>query len=357
MVSAASTSPLSLGCESSVSGAAVALRSPTMLRSYSVPMILSLAIALLSCSGSQTGKAQGGEAPEATTELLSAPFDADSAYSYVAQQVAFGPRTPGSEGHKLCGDWIVSLLKGWGYEVQEQTFPSQDYHGRRVKGRNIIASRSGASPDRVLLMAHWDTRPVADHDPIASRQSSPILGADDGGSGVAVLLELARQYALGGSPVGVDFLFFDLEDGGSMGDDETWCLGSQYWAQHPHAPQDRTKYGILVDMVGARGARFYYEGYSKAYAAPLLRELWSTAARLGWGAYFKPSEGGALIDDHVPVIKHLRIPCVDIVHYNPSNDKGFGDHWHTHADDLEIIDRETLLAVGQTVATTIAQRH
>lgn len=316
-------------------------------------------LVLTSCSGTKTSSntATTTSAMPAKAELTASAFDADSAYSYVETQVAFGPRTPGSEGHRLCGDWIISKLRGWGYQVQEQDFAGQDYHGTKVKGRNLIASRDGASAERILLMAHWDTRPIADHDPQESRQGKPISGADDGGSGVAVLLELARQYALNGSPVGIDFLFFDQEDGGQSQDDDSWCLGSQHWAKHPHTSATKAKYGILLDMVGARGAEFYHEGYSKAYGAPLLRHLWETANKLGWHKYFKHAEVGALIDDHVPVIKHQQIPCVDIVNYSPTNVKGFGDHWHTHADDLSIIDKETLQAVGQTVATAIAIAH
>lgn len=313
-------------------------------------------LSLASCSGTKTQGTQGSATPAqpSSPELTASAFDADSAYSYVATQVAFGPRPPGSQAHRLCGDWIISKLRAWGYQVQEQHFDGQDYHGTKLKGRNIIASIDGASAERILLMAHWDTRPIADHDPQPNRQGKPIAGADDGGSGVAVLLELARQWAQSAIPVGVDFLFFDQEDGGQSSDDDSWCLGSQHWAKHPHSSSTKAKYGILLDMVGSRGAEFFYESYSKAYAAPLLRHLWETASKLGWRNYFKHGEIGALIDDHVPVIKHQQIPCVDIVNYSPTNAKGFGNHWHTHADDLSIIDVETLRAVGQTVATAIA---
>lgn len=315
---------------------------------------LSLATALLfSCHS-------GGQASSSATDTTSvsmatpAPFDADSAYSYIRQQVEMGVRTPGSAGHRACGDWIVARLKGYGFEVQEQFFPGKTYSGEAIEGRNIIASLNPSNSQRLLLMAHWDTRAVADEDANGARREQAIEGADDGASGVAVLLELARQWQITPPSVGIDIIFFDLEDGGHSGDTDSWCLGSQYWAQNPHTKPYKAEGGILLDMVGARGARFHWELYSKQYAAPLLSELWSLAQGLGHGEYFKQSEGGALIDDHLPVMKYLGIPCVDIINYSESNGReGFGSHWHTHEDKLSIIDKATLNAVGQTVATYV----
>lgn len=331
-----------------------------MMNKYLTLGLWAMTLSLCACNGSQANQST---TPSPTTDSTSLATDApqritphaDSVYSYIAQQVAFGPRVPGSEGHRKTGDWIVAKLRGWGYEVIEQPVDGTDYHGKPVRGRNIIATRTPDHQTRFLLMAHWDTRPVADMDADHQQRTRPILGADDGGSGVALLLEMARQWQEQQPEVGLDFAFFDLEDGGRSGDDESWCQGSRFWAQHPHRAGYRAQYGILLDMVGARGARFYWEYHSLRYAAPLVKELWATARELGWSNYFIPQEGTGILDDHVPVIEHRGIPSVDIVNYDPRG--AFGKHWHTHADNLDNIDRETLTAVGETVMTTLARRY
>ena len=323
---------------------------------YILPMLLGSALLLssASCGGSKS-QAQATEEQTPSTQRQPAAFDADSAYTYIQQQVAFGPRTPDAPGHDACRLWIIDKLKAWGYTITEQTFPGKDYYGRSVTGTNIIATLAPEGNDRLLLMAHWDTRAVADQDPLVSSQDKPIIGADDGGSGVAVLLELARQEALHPSGKAIDFVFFDLEDGGSSGDDSSWCQGSQYWAKHPHSSDYKPRWGILLDMVGAKEARFYWEGLSKAYARPLLSTLWQVAGELGWGHYFVQADGGTMTDDHVAVVHDLGTPSVDIINYDPTRSTGFGTHWHTHADELSIISTETLRAVGQTVATTLRE--
>lgn len=315
-------------------------------------LLVSLALPLPSCGGS---KAQG-EHTETTEESRRAPqpFDADSAYSYIASQVAFGPRVPGSVAHTSCASWIEAKLKSWGYVVTLQTFKNKDYFGKEVQGTNIIATRHPeGTGERILLMAHWDTRPVADHDPDTSAQGKAILGADDGASGVGVLLEIARQESLTPSDKAIDFVFFDLEDGGHSQSDETWCLGSTHWATHPHTPSYKARYGILLDMVGAQGARFYWETLSKDVARPTLSTLWGVASQLGWGSYFVQADGGAMTDDHVPVVRHLGIPVVDIINFDPNRPTGFGAHWHTMGDNMNVILKETLQAVGETVRTAL----
>lgn len=317
--------------------------------------ILTLMTLLSSAScGGATSQAQSTDSVS-EEKRTAAPFDADSALLYIREQVAFGVRTPGSEGHKACASWIESKLRSWGYTVTLQRFLGKDYFGKEVQGTNIIATLNPDSQERLLLMAHWDTRQVADHDPIASRQQEPILGADDGASGVAVLLEIARQEALKPSGKALDFVFFDLEDGGGSEGEDSWCLGSQHWAKHPHTSGYTARWGILLDMVGSQGARFYWEGLSKDYARPLLATLWQTAAQLGWGSYFVQADGSQMTDDHVAVVRELGIPSVDIINFDPTRSTGFGAHWHTTADDMNIISRETLRAVGETVATTIRE--
>lgn len=311
----------------------------------------------VSCSSGQSSTSSQSERPrDSETPTLSAKgFEVDSAYSYIQQQVAFGPRTPGSDRHKACGDWLVQQFKAWGYNTTEELFPGKDYYGKALQGRNIVVHLYPEIKQRILLMAHWDTRVVADEESNAKLRKEPIDGADDGASGVGVLLELARQFRLNPPKVGIDIVLFDLEDGGQSGDNDSWCLGSQYWAKHAtFGSTPKPQEGILLDMVGAKDARFHWEMYSKAYARPLMMKLWDTAKQLGHIAYFPHSDGGAMVDDHVPVIEHLEIPCVDIINF--SNDKGrtgFGEHWHTHQDNISIIDKATLRAVGETVSTYI----
>lgn len=322
---------------------------------YLLPLALSSLVLLssASCGGSKSQAQETTEEQAPTPARTPAPFDTDSTYQYIQDQLAFGIRTPGSPGHKACREWIAEKLHSWGYIVQEQHFPGKDYAGKAVTGTNLIATRSWHTGNRLLLMAHWDTRPVADQDPQVSSQDKPIPGADDGASGVAVLLELARQESLKPSGKALDFVFFDLEDGGNSGDEASWCQGSQYFAKNPPAAGYKPSWGILLDMVGAKDARFYWEGLSKAYARPLLSTLWQVAGELGWGQYFIQADGGTMTDDHVPIIQELGTPSVDIINYDPTRPTGFGTHWHTHADALTIISKETLTAVGQTVATVL----
>lgn len=324
----------------------------TWVSAFSLLGLLSLGS--FACSDNAAQGQDKQEQNASTTEASpSIRFDADSAYRFVSEQVAFGARVPGNVGHQRCGDWIVAQLKRWGYTITEQTFTGKDYWGKSITGRNIIASLRPEAQNRVLLMAHWDTRAVADHDAAPDKRSEPILGADDGASGVGVLLEIARQHSLSPMAVEPDFVFFDLEDGGNSGDNDSWCLGSQYWAKHPHVADYKARFGILLDMVGAKGARFYWESHSKAYASPILFKIWDTARSLDWGNYFVSADGGEMVDDHVPVIKHRGIPSVDIINYDPKTYNGFGGHWHTHGDNLNIISKETLRAVGQTVVRVL----
>lgn len=323
--------------------------------------LLSAGLSFCSCSSNRQQSQETQVSEVALSDQLEpARFETDSAYQFIKEQVAFGPRVPGSQAHQRAKTWITDKLRSWGYNTTEQPVSGTGFHGDVISGHNIIATLSppqsqGLKP-RILLMAHWDTRAVADHDPNPSKRSEPILGADDGGSGVAVLLELARQwkerYDL---DVDIDFIFFDLEDGGQSGSDEGWCQGSTYWAKHPHIPDYKAEYAILLDMVGAQDARFYWEYHSKRHAAPIMRELWDTARKLGWQRYFVPQDGAAALDDHLPVIEHRGIPSVDVINFSAQG--VFGKHWHTHDDNLDIISKETLKAVGESVATMIELKH
>ena len=209
-----------------------------------------------------------------------------------------------------------------------------------------------------MLCAHWDSRPYADEDD-PQHHHTPIDGANDGASGVGVLLEIARQLQQQAPAIGIDIVFFDAEDYGTPDfyqgkhPSDSWCLGSQYWGRIPHTPDYKARFGILLDMVGAPNATFYYEYYSKETANDAMKKIWKTAESLGYGNYFVPQDGGSITDDHIYVHSFRQIPCVDIIHYDTSTNTGFVPTWHTLDDTLEHIDKSTLKAVGQTVMTVI----
>lgn len=288
-------------------------------------------------------------------------FDRDSAYAYVARQVGFGPRVLGSEGHKACKEWFVKQFKEFGATVIEQDFDAKVYTGQVLKATNIIAQYNPANTDRIVLAAHWDTRHIADSPLSTDRKNEPILGADDGGSGVGVLLELARQLESMDLQLGVDIVLFDAEDYGESKDDiedeaegtknrKTWALGSQHWSNNLHRTGYQPRYGILLDMVGARNARFPKEQYSTYFAAPIVNKVWDLADKLGYSNYFHNAEGGGITDDHYFVNTIAKIPMIDIINLPiDSENKGFGSHWHTQNDNMDVINKRTLKAVGQVL--------
>jgi len=286
-------------------------------------------------------------------------FNADSAYRYIETQVGFGPRVPNSDAHRACGDYLAAKLAEFDASVVEQKADIRHYDGTILHMRNIIGSYRPEKAKRVLLFAHWDTRPWADREADPDKQKQPILGADDGASGVGVLLEIARQLQQKPADVGVDIVFFDLEDSGQPVFDarivpgEWWCLGSDYWAKNPHVPDYKAAYGILLDMVGAPDATFMKEGYSVKYAANVVEKIWRTAANLGYGQFFISRDNGYVTDDHLPVNKNHRAPAVDIINIKDDTPTGFASHWHTLDDNMDIINRGTLKVVGQTVMEVI----
>lgn len=323
-----------------------------------VALLALLALTLSRCSNepSQKSPPAGPALPELPP---TPPFDADSAYALVARQVSFGPRVPGTSTHAACADWIVAQLKRHGAEVIEQTATVKAFNGQQLPMRNIIGRFNPETKERILLLAHYDTRPFADKD--SERQNEPILGANDGASGVGILLELARH--LGGKVhgPGVDMLFTDVEDygqpSGSMTMDDntigTWALGSQYFSKNPPVPGYTARFGILLDMCGAKDARFYREALSMRFAPAIVNKVWKTAAAIGHGDRFvQETKYFVGTDDHLPINERLRIPTIDIIEFNEGTN-AFHPSWHTHADDMDVIDAATLKAVGQTVLEVV----
>lgn len=284
-------------------------------------------------------------------------FSGDSAYQFVADQVAFGPRVPNTAAHAECADYLSRKLKEYGAEVIVQQAVVTAFDGTPLNMKNIIGQFQPDLKKRVLLYAHWDTRPFADKDTV--RMNEPIDGANDGGSGVGVLLEVARNLAQQPTDVGVDIIFFDTEDYGTPewvedGDYTDWCLGSQYWAANLHKPGYRAKYGILLDMVGAENAVFNKEGTSMALAPSIVNKVWRAARDLGYTDLFREDVTPQTIDDNYFVTQGAGIPSANIVHYHVNVlPMGYGAFHHTHQDNMDIISKETLRKVGETVMEVI----
>ncbi len=317
-----------------------------------------LCLSIFSCNNESTQTPTETVQKSAAFVKKAPAFNEDSAYYWVQKQVAFGPRVPGSKAHANCAAFIEKTLKDYGLTVVVQTAPITTYDNKIFNLKNIIASYKPEFQKRVLLLAHWDSRNIADND--TKDENKAIDGADDGGSGVAVLLEIARQLSKADLKVGVDLFFSDLEDYGQPDDSDkpkmqdSWCLGTQYWAKNMHVPGYTANYGILLDMVGAKGAIFPREGTGSYFAPDVVNKVWSTAKNLGYSSYFTDDKTGNTTDDHLYVNTIAKIPCIDIVHMSPVTGS-YGEHHHTHKDTMDIIDKKTLKVVGQTVLEVIYQ--
>ncbi len=313
-------------------------------------LIMATLLALTSCKSSK-------KVDEQQAMPTGPEFCADSAYAFCEKQCEFGPRIMNSEAHDKCAQWIVDKFKQYGCTVTEQNADLKGYDGTILKSKNIIASYKPEITTRILLCAHYDCRPWADNDPDSANWKKPVMAANDGASGIAVLLEVARLLQKADSlKVGVDFVCFDAEDWGTPSwsdvedNGDSFALGAQYWASNPHKPGYEARFGILVDMVGGMGARFYQEGMSKQYALPIVDKVWKAARVAGYETFFPNEQGGFITDDHIPVNQKMHIPTVDIIAYYPNcQQSSFGPTWHTVNDTMENIDRNTLKAVGQTV--------
>jgi len=319
--------------------------------------LLAAATLLTACGGTRQSNISNDKM---VSEPVGPVFSADSAYHFCEQQCSFGPRTMNSEAHQRCGQWIAAKFAAYGLNVTEQRATVYGYDGTALLSNNIIASHNPDRQDRILICSHWDSRPWADNDPDEANWHKPVMAANDGASGIAVMLELARLVSVDSLSLGIDFICFDAEDWGvpqwsdKPDDSQSWALGAQHWAAHRHRPDYKARYGILLDMVGGQGARFYHEGYSLHYAPQVVSRVWQSAKLLGFGSMFPQQGGGTITDDHVPVNQVAGIPCIDIIPYYPDcPESSFGPTWHTVNDDMQHIDRQTLQAVGQTLVQVL----
>jgi hypothetical protein len=320
-----------------------------------ITMLLSIILIVLhSC---QTDKKKTGKQIAEVT-LSPASFDADTAFQFVERQLAFGPRVPNTQAHRNCAVYLEASLKRFTPNVLVQNGIVNAYDGTPLHFNNIIGSFNPEAKVRVLLVSHWDSRPFADHDLIISNRRTPVPAANDGASGVGVLLEIARQLKIKQPAIGVDILFVDAEDYGAPEDAasdarDDWALGSQYWSKNPHKAGYTARYGVLLDMVGAADAQFTLEGTTMNYAPDIARKIWRIGEQLGYGAYFSTEETNGLTDDHTYINQIIKIPTVDIIQNDPSTPSGFYKNWHTTLDNIDGISRETLRAVGTTILTTV----
>lgn len=321
-----------------------------MQRSLSVRIafliLFGAALGVVGCRQQPKGKPQ---AAVDYSQVVIPAFSTDSAYAYIADQVKMGPRTPGSDAHRRCAAYLISQLQRWCDTVVIQSFTATLWDGTTAQGSNIIGSIGSGNRNRILIAAHWDSRLWADHDSEAARWKQPIPGANDGASGVGVILELARTMSAMPPNVGVDFILFDLEDQGTpewadAHDSESWCKGSQYWSRNLHQPFYTARYGVLYDMVGSQHPRFTREDVSRQYANGVLNKYWDAAAQMGYGNIFLNLYTDPILDDHYYINTLAHIPTIDIV--QNSGTGNFFEHWHTLGDDIDCINPETLGIVG-----------
>ena len=308
-----------------------------------------LAALMTACGSTGTSTATSSAADSVATEKSQVAFDANGAFELTRQQCEFGPRVPGTPSHAKCAEWLIATLQASCDTVMVQTANVQSARSGKVDIKNIVGVINPTASQRLLLLAHWDTRPWADNDPDESNHNKPVMGANDGASGVGVLLQLARHLKAAGTTLGVDILLVDAEDMGIDDNEESWALGTQYWASHHHVDGYKALFGILLDMVGAADATFTCEYYSMQYASGFGDLVWRHAA----GSHFINAQGGAVTDDHV-FINRAGIPCIDIIDMRSDTGTGFCPVWHTVDDTMDAISASTLGEVGQTLLNVIA---
>lgn len=305
-------------------------------------VVLGVVLGLAGCS--ESGAAGGASARIAEGERVAPDFRADTAMALLERQVAFGPRVPGTAGHRAQLEWMTSYLRERADTVILQPFTHTGPRGEELAMTNVFARFRPELRDRVLLVAHWDTRPTADSEATPERRAQPIPGANDGASGTAVLLEMANVLSSHSPPLGVDLLFVDGED---YAPDHMY-LGAKHFAANKPAGYEPW-YGILLDMVGDQDPEFPQEGYSVRYAPEVVDRVWRMAERLGYAGMFPRRVGIPIQDDHVP-LNEAGIRTIDIIdfHYGPNH-----AYWHTLDDTVEHVSTEGLEGVGTVVGELI----
>ncbi len=325
-------------------------------------IVFLLALGLLSCSSNKGENNSVSGTINTTVSVKSSvfrpTFDVDSAMCFLKRQCDFGCRIPMSEAHKQCAVYLQQQLCLYCDTVVVQKFDAFNYAGETWNGTNLIGQIHPEMIRRVALFAHWDCRSVSDNDE-KENWHKPVMGANDGASGVAVLLEVARQLQLGNDSLGVDIVFLDLEDGGQpsfeVGEKEdTWCLGSQYLVKNPYYRNGKPEWGILLDMVGGKSPFFGFDEVSLYFAESRLRQVWQHARQLGYSNSFVPQKSGSIMDDHYYINLFARIPTIDIIDYH--SERGFAETWHTQQDIPENIDPNTLKMVGEVVLKTLREQ-
>lgn len=269
------------------------------------------------------------------------PFDGTRSFKYLVAQTSYGPRSVNTPGHQSCLEYLEATLRGFADRVTVQQFARTGYRGEVLHLSNVIASFIPQASVRILLCAHWDTRPRADRDPDKSKRGTPILGANDGASGVAVLLEIASSLKASPPPVGVDIVLFDGEDYGLEGDEQMYLLGSRYFASQ-RQPDYIPRFGVLLDMVGDRELEIPKEQNSVRFAPDIVQLIWDTARDLGI-EQFIDGQGEEVMDDHWP-LNTAGIKTVDLIDFNyPDRTNRY---WHTTQDTPDHCSEESLHAVG-----------
>lgn len=304
-----------------------------------------LALSLVGCSQDQPRANSPAQSTTARTTMSAIPeFSGARAFELLVKQTSFGPRNPESDGHRACLQFLLSSLAPLADEVRTQEFVHIGYGGEKLHLTNVIASFRPAAASRIFLCAHWDTRPRADRDADKARQLLPIIGANDGASGVAVLLEIASLLKNTPPPIGVDLILFDGEDYGREGDLDRYFLGSRHFAQ-TKPPAYQPQYGILLDMVGDANLDLPKEQISVRSAPDVVDMVWNTARELGI-TQFSDQIGDEVLDDHVP-LNEAGMKTIDIIDF--SYPDASHRYWHTHDDTPEHCSAESLEAVGRVI--------
>jgi len=327
--------------------------------------ICGLVIFATSCNSCNQPKSNSTNTETKPTVTVNAPaFNADSAYAYTARQLDFGPRNMNSKGHDECAKWLIEKMKTLSDTVYVQKFDQTMFDGVTIHCTNIIASINPQAKTRILLTSHWDSRPWADQD--TKDRDKPILSACDGASGVATLIEVANAIKSQPTDIGIDLFFNDAEDYGytsSLQDlvkvtgetENSFCIGAQYWSRNPHVSGYRADFGILLDMAAAHNAVFTREAGSTYNAGWVQDKVWSNGQLLGYGNFFSNQPSPEITDDHHYINELAKIPTIDIIHFDANSNSGFGPYWHTHNDNMDVVDKATLDAVGHTLLYTIYQ--